>query len=122
MCTERLSMTMPIIHRWPEAVKLMVQPQNTLHTAKHLMEMVDEMWHLAGDSSVDLNWYSKRMLLAGVYTSSEVFLCSNSMQDTLIFLDNRLNDVGKVGKTARELGQFANYGMQTLLGIVRSKQ
>lgn len=67
---DRLEMTKPFIQHWPQAVSLMVLPQNSMNTFEQLGELVDEMWFLAGDNSLDLNWYSKRMLLAGVYTST----------------------------------------------------
>jgi ubiquinone biosynthesis protein COQ9 len=50
----------------------MALPQNAPNTVKQLAELVDEIWYLAGDHSVDLNWYSKRFLLAGIYTSTGI--------------------------------------------------
>ena len=32
--------------------------------------MVDDIWYWAGDRSTDFNWYTKRALLAGIYTST----------------------------------------------------
>ena len=32
--------------------------------------MVDDIWYMAGDKSVDINWYTKRALLATLYTST----------------------------------------------------
>ena len=53
-CIARLKMTAPYVHRWPEAVALMMQPQNLPNTMKDLGELMDEMWHIAGDRSVDV--------------------------------------------------------------------
>jgi ubiquinone biosynthesis protein COQ9 len=63
-------MTKPILHYWPQALSLMTMPQNAPTTLQQLSELVDEMWFLAGDRSTGMNWYSKRALLAGVYTST----------------------------------------------------
>ena len=38
--------------------------------AKALWRMCDLMWRAAGDTSTDHNWYTKRMILAGVYFST----------------------------------------------------
>jgi ubiquinone biosynthesis protein COQ9 len=35
-----------------------------------LARLVDEMWFLAGDKSVDFSWYTKRATLSAVYASS----------------------------------------------------
>lgn len=45
-------------------------PQNALSTAQHLGVMADEIWYLAGDRSTDLQWYSRRGLLIGLYTAT----------------------------------------------------
>ncbi len=78
--------------------------------------MVDEMWHVAGDVSVDVRphtptkihtwavscvstyapfflqsqWYTKRLLIGGVYTSTELFMITDSSEghkDTWAYLD-----------------------------------
>ncbi len=53
-CATRLYMTAPIIHRWPEALALMGQPENVPYTIKQLAELVDEIWFICGDKSVDV--------------------------------------------------------------------
>ncbi len=37
-----------------------------------LGKTVDEMWRAAGDTSTDGNYYSKRLILSGVYTSTRM--------------------------------------------------
>jgi ubiquinone biosynthesis protein COQ9 len=75
----------------------MAMPQNMPNTMQQLGELVDEMWFLAGDKSTDLNWYTKRMLLSGVYTSTEMFMTqdqSEGYKATFEFLDRRLKGKG----------------------------
>ena len=70
---------------------------------------VDAIWHAAGDTSADFSWYSKRAILASVYTSTLLFwLRDTSEQDaeTLEFLDRRLAGVGRIGKL-RKRGEAA---------------
>lgn len=62
---------------------------------------VDAMWRAAGDTSTDYNFYTKRGLLAAVYsTTLLVWLddTSDGCADTWAFLDRRIADVMKVPK------------------------
>lgn len=67
----------------------------------NLARTVDAMWHLAGDTSADMNWYSKRALLAGVYSSTLlVWLNDNSENHAKAraFLKRRIEDVMRIEK------------------------
>lgn len=69
---------------------------------------VDAIWFAAGDGSADLSWYTKRLILAGVYGSTLlVWLGDRSEDDTasLAFLDRRLEGVRRIGKVRRALGR-----------------
>ncbi|KAI8906325.1 COQ9-domain-containing protein [Gorgonomyces haynaldii] len=121
LCLSRLEMTQPFVHQWPDAARMMLLPQNAPHTVEQLQRLVDEMWFLAGDTS--LNWYSKRMLLAGVYTSTEMYMTTDSspgFEETKKFLDRRLMDVGTVGKTIGNATSAAGYLAGTLSGLFKS--
>lgn len=53
--------------------------------------------------------YSKRMLLAGVYTSSELFMVQDSSRDfeeTWHFVDRQISRVLKLGKAGSDLLNF----------------
>ena len=61
-----------------------------------LWRTVDEIWHLAGDTATDWNYYSKRMILAQLYlTTLAVWLDDNSpdLSETEAFLRRRIDDV-----------------------------
>ncbi|KAI8812790.1 COQ9-domain-containing protein [Cladochytrium replicatum] len=120
-CIMRMKMTTPYIKRWPEAVSLMMQPQNLPTTMSNLHELVDEIWFLAGDRS--MNYYSKRTLLAGVYTSTEMFMTQDQSPDfaeTWKFLDRRLQDTAFFGKTVNDAFSFVNFGLKSLDGLLVS--
>ncbi|MBT6089831.1 MAG: COQ9 family protein [Rhodospirillaceae bacterium] len=62
---------------------------------------VDAMWRAAGDRSTDYNFYTKRGLLAAVYSSTLLVWLddrSEGCADTWAFLDRRIADVMKVPK------------------------
>jgi ubiquinone biosynthesis protein COQ9 len=67
----------------------------------HLCQVSDMMWRRAGDTSSDMNYYSKRLLLSGVYASTLLYwLKDESPKERLTrsFLDKRLSDVMRIGK------------------------
>ena len=81
------------------AFAILSQPQNALHTARLAWRAADRMWRVAGDASTDFNHYSKRGILAALYTSTLlVFLDddSDSFADTRAFLDRRIDDVMRI--------------------------
>ncbi|KAJ3130893.1 Ubiquinone biosynthesis protein coq9, mitochondrial, partial [Irineochytrium annulatum] len=120
----RLLRLRPFVDRWPEALGLMAQPQNAPTALQNLGELVDEIWYVAGDRSVDMNWYSKRVLLAGVYTSTELFMTQDKSEDftqTDKFLDRRLQDVAFVGKSVAEVNKMATFGLQSAFGVLASR-
>ncbi len=62
---------------------------------------VDAVWHAAGDRSADFSWYTKRGILAGVYSATLLYWLRDSSEDdeaTLAFLDRRLENVAAIGK------------------------
>jgi len=59
-------------------------------------ETLDAMWRWAGDSSTDYNFYTKRMTLGAVVTSTRLFWFSDDSddyEDTWEFLDRRIENV-----------------------------
>ena len=45
-------------------------PQNMASSIAELARLADEMWYLAGDTSADFSWYTKRATLSAVYAST----------------------------------------------------
>jgi len=81
-------------------------PLNAGLGATCLYRSVDAIWYAAGDSSIDYNFYTKRLLLAGVYSSTLLYWLndrSDGYANTWSFLDRRIDDAlrlgGSVGKT-----------------------
>eukprot|EP00808_Paulinella_micropora_P029889 g39002.t1 len=92
----RLEMHIPYLAHWQQAMAIGGFPQNLPTTMNLIANMVDDIWHHAGDISTDTSWYTKRALLTGVYVSTEVVMTldkSFQFEDTWSFLDRRLEDV-----------------------------
>ena len=87
----------------PEAARrlfaYLALPPNAPLAARLTWRTVDVMWYAAGDDASDFNYYTKRGLLAPVYTTTA--LCwladtSDGHADTWAYLDRRIADVMKV--------------------------
>jgi len=50
-----------------KACATLAMPWNTMVSLELLKQSSDHIWRLAGDQSNDYNWYTKRLLLSGVY-------------------------------------------------------
>ncbi len=56
----------------------------------------DAIWNALGDTSRDVNWYTKRLTLSGVYSSVVLFWLGDDsldMQATDAFIDRRIDNV-----------------------------
>jgi ubiquinone biosynthesis protein COQ9 len=88
------------------ALALSVLPGFAENSVRSGYATVDAMWRAAGDSATDFNFYTKRGLLAAVYSSTLlVWLDDRSEEcaDTWAFLDRRIADVMKVPKIQSRL-------------------
>ena len=88
------------------ALALQVMPQRGLGTMRGLYRTVDLMWRAAGDEASDFNFYSKRLLLAGVYSSTVLVWLNDKSEGfaaTWAFLDRRIDDVMKIQKARYRL-------------------
>ncbi len=54
----------------PQAMSLKMQPPVAPKALENLSLMVDDIWYMAGDLSTDTTWYTKRGVLAAIYTST----------------------------------------------------
>lgn len=75
--------------------------QNSLMNMIFLWELSNFIWYEIGDKSLDINFYSKRMILAMIYLVSINKICKN--QDYRKFLSQSISLFGRVGKKKYEL-------------------
>jgi ubiquinone biosynthesis protein COQ9 len=91
------------------ALALLAMPFNGLLASKLLYRTVDAIWYAAGDTSTDFNFYTKRALLAGVYSSTLLFWLNDRSENfaaTWAFLDRRIEDVMRIEKIKSRVRQF----------------
>ena len=101
-------------------------PQNYKLALKNLYKTVDQMWFLAGDNSTNFNFYSKRVILASIYTSVMMhFVNNDNIDKTIILLNkqlkrvsnipkikNRINEITKIIPQIVKLGKHVNFVKQ----------
>lgn len=85
---------------------LFALPMHAAEGARLIWETADRIWTVLGDGSRDLNWYTKRATLAGVYSSTVLYwLGDDSLGNdaTWSFLDRRIDDVMRIEKLKGDL-------------------
>jgi ubiquinone biosynthesis protein COQ9 len=81
-------------------LQVLALPTNLGAGLAALHHSADTVWHVLGDSSTDWNWYSKRLLLAGVISATTLYWLedkSEGHERTWVFLDRQLERVVKLG-------------------------
>ncbi len=83
-----------------------IKPKNLLWSQKILWHCASEIWHFSGDNSTDLNYYSKRALLHGIYANSlrkYVNDLSPKKQETWDLLAQQIEAVMKIQQAKKLL-------------------
>src|SRR5262249_8142215 len=89
---------------------ILALPQYALDGATCVYRTVDMVWRSIGDTSADFNFYTKRALLSGVYTSTMLYWFGDTSEDaeeTWTFLDRRIADVMQIEKVKSQVVKFA---------------
>ncbi len=109
------------------AVTLLALPLSGTTGPHALYRTVDAIWRAIGDTSTDFNFYTKRALLAGVYSTVTISWFgdeSEDYDDTWAFLDRRIADVMQIEKakaSVQKLGSFLPDPL-ALLGRLRYRK
>lgn len=88
------------------ASTLMALPQNAPLATRALWNTVDAIWDALGDPSEDGNWYSKRVILSGVYSATVLYWLGDESEghaDTWAFLERRIEDVMRFEQTKAQI-------------------
>lgn len=106
----RLEVLAPHKEAVRRGLSVLALPPNAGQGLKSLHRTVDAIWTMAGDRSTDYNYYTKRLLLAGVLSTTTLFWLNDRSEGhraTWAFLERRIDDVlkvgGTVGKTVKDL-------------------
>lgn len=94
------------------ALSILAMPQYIAHATKLGWRAADHMWRAAGDSAVDYNHYTKRMLLAGIYAATLLVFLNDGSEghsDTRAFLGRRIEGVMRFEKAKAQMTAKAEY-------------
>ncbi|MEO0765256.1 MAG: COQ9 family protein [Pseudomonadota bacterium] len=85
---------------------LFALPMHAADGAKAIWGTADKIWEALGDTSDDVNWYTKRATLAGVYSATVLYWLGDDSTDnqaTWAFLDRRIEDVMRIEKVKAQV-------------------
>ena len=102
----RLEILKPHKEAARRAAAFLMMPANAALGMKLVYQTVDAMWRAAGDTSTDFNFYTKRAILAGVYTTTLMRWFTDKTADeseTRAFLDARIGNVMQFEKFKAEM-------------------
>lgn len=92
---------------------LFALPMHAAEGAKLIWGTADRIWTVLGDTSRDINWYTKRATLSGVYSSTVLYWLGDDSLDnqaTWAFLDRRIDDVMQVEKVKSQMRKAPGLG------------
>jgi ubiquinone biosynthesis protein COQ9 len=88
-------------------------PHHLAKASQLVYRTVNNIWIYAGDTSTDYNFYTKRALLAWVYSSTFVYWLqddSEQFENTWRFLDRRIEEVLTLPKLPQKIWQLTPFG------------
>lgn len=110
----RLELVQPELVRAGAAT--LALPQNAPLAARLVWETADIIWTGLGDSSDDVNWYSKRATLSAVISATVLFWLGDESADhaeTRDFIDRRIDGVMRFEKVKAQLRKLPGAGTLT---------
>ncbi|MEM8726637.1 MAG: COQ9 family protein [Pseudomonadota bacterium] len=88
------------------AMAIMAMPQNAPRAMQLGWQSADVMWRLAGDTATDYNHYTKRAILAGIYSATLAVFVNDDSEGkarTHEFLERRIDGVMQFEKFKAKL-------------------
>ena len=109
---------------------LFALPMYAADGAKAIWGTADAIWTALGDTSEDVNWYTKRATLSGVYSATVLYWLGDTSEDhaeTWAFLDRRIDNVMQIEKLKAQVRESPVLsklmsGPNWLLGQIKAPQ
>lgn len=104
------------------AMWVLALPANLNLGLRALHQTVDVIWRAAGDETSDFNYYSKRAILAGIFSATLMRWLSDkpgSHSATWAFLEKRIEDVMHFEKAKAKMRQSLARGPDFLTSLSR---
>ncbi|MBA0827444.1 hypothetical protein Goarm_012226, partial [Gossypium armourianum] len=87
-----------------QRISKLAHPLNVPASFKQRAMLVDVIWRTTRDEDSDIDWYVKRTVLGGIYSTTEIYMLtdhSSEFCDTWLFLDDQVKDAFGFKKTIR---------------------
>jgi ubiquinone biosynthesis protein COQ9 len=97
------------IHR--RLIQCFASPSHASDGLKCLYNSADAIWLAAGDTATDFNFHTKRIILSGVLSATDLFWLQDDSADyvaTQEFIDRRINDVMQIEKVKAQVRQLGD--------------
>lgn len=95
-------------------VTLFALPMHLAQGSALIWETSDLIWKTLGDTSEDVNWYTKRATLSAVYSATVLYWLgdqSENHSDTWAFLDRRIDNVMGIEKLRSQFRKTPLYSV-----------
>lgn len=93
------------------AVTFLMSPMYLKQSMLLNLQTADAIWRCVGDTSTDLNYYSKRILAGGVYASALLYYLRDDSEGsfkTKEFINRRIQNVLGIEKTKSAIKRYAS--------------
>ena len=94
------------------SISLTAIPVNTKSSLNILYRTCNSMWRIAGDKSTDFSFYTRRLTLAAIYTSTLLFWLNDQSNDNIeteYFLERRLTDLSKISSLKKPFSDIKHF-------------
>ncbi len=85
-----------------------LKPQYAPLAFKSLSRTCDKIWYFAGDQSTDFNYYSKRMILAAIYSATIAYYLKTEATEKQLaeFIEQRIQDSFKLAELKNKITEI----------------
>ncbi|CAF0969665.1 unnamed protein product [Rotaria sordida] len=116
----RLNLVIPYADIWEQALSQKGLPPNTQRAWKSLLDLANQAWLGIDDISTDIKWYTKRISIATIYRSAEIYMLKDQSPnkiETMKFLERHLDDFETMSTTRNSVSQSLSDAAQVASGL-----
>ena len=103
----RIDVNAPYREAVRRTMSFLAMPQNAGLATRNTFDAVSAIWYAIGDTSTDLDFYTKRLTLAPIYVTTVLCWIDDTSEDsaaTWSFLDRRIDDAMVIPKLRARFG------------------